>query len=68
MVGEVHGLADRAPAHPDQGLHHTHVASQSQDVPTHWARPELRRQQTRDVLAEIRSWDCYVKVSEQVLF
>ena len=67
-VGVVHGLADGAPAHPDQGLHHAHVASQSQDVPSHWARPELRGQQTRDVFAETRSWNCCVKVSEKVLF
>ena len=67
-VSEVHGLADGAPAHPDQGLHHAHIASQSQDVPSHRARPELRRQQTRDVFAEKRSWNCCVKVSEKVLF
>ena len=51
VVGEVHGLADGAPAHPDQGLHHAHVPSQSQDVPSHWARPELWSHQTRGVIA-----------------
>lgn len=50
-VGEVHGLADGAPAHPDQGLHHAHDPSQSQDVPPHWARPELGTHQPRQVIA-----------------
>ena len=40
-VSEVHGLADGAPAHPDQGLHHAHVPGQRQDVPPGRARLEL---------------------------
>ena len=32
-VSEVHRLGDRAPAHPDSGLHHSDQPCHQQDIP-----------------------------------